>query len=162
LRIFVLDEGDEMLDRGFAPDVERILGYTPSTRQTALFSATVPPWVMVTAARHLHAPVTVRVDPTDEPPAEIEHVVYDVDLADRAGWGVRARRSRSSRLRRRRSGGRSSARWGAACRASRGHRRSAAARCRLIPRSPRRRRRAWRPRRLRPPSAAVRSRGVAH
>src|SRR5215208_4701051 len=51
LRVFVLDEGDEMLDRGFAPDVERILSRTPETRQTALFSATVPPWVMQTAAR---------------------------------------------------------------------------------------------------------------
>ena len=53
LRVFVLDEGDEMLDRGFAPDVERILARTPTTRQTALFSATVPAWVMETAARHL-------------------------------------------------------------------------------------------------------------
>jgi ATP-dependent RNA helicase DeaD len=83
LRIFVLDEGDEMLDRGFAPDVERILGFTPTTRQTALFSATVPAWVLETAARHLKQPITVRVDPVDESPAEIEHIVYDVDPADR-------------------------------------------------------------------------------
>ena len=82
LRIFVLDEGDEMLDRGFAPDVERILSRTPATRQTALFSATVPPWVMQTAARHLHDPVLVRVD-TNEAPPEIEHVVYDVDPTTR-------------------------------------------------------------------------------
>jgi ATP-dependent RNA helicase DeaD len=96
LRIFVLDEGDEMLDRGFAPDVERILSRTPSTRQTALFSATVPPWVMQTAAKHLHNPVLVRVDAA-EAPSEIEHVVYDVDpntrslalrtLLDRRGDG---------------------------------------------------------------------------
>jgi len=96
LRIFVLDEGDEMLDRGFAPDVERILARTPSTRQTALFSATVPPWVMQTATRHLHDPVLVRVDAAEAPP-EIEHVVYDVDpntrgialrtLLDRRGDG---------------------------------------------------------------------------
>ena len=96
LRIFILDEGDEMLDRGFAPDVERILARTPNTRQTALFSATVPPWVMQTAARHLHDPVLVRVD-KDEAPPEIEHVVYDVDpdtrslalrtLLDRRGDG---------------------------------------------------------------------------
>ena len=96
LRIFVLDEGDEMLDRGFAPDVERILARTPETRQTALFSATVPPWVMQTAARHLHDPALVRVDVAEAPP-EIEHVVYDVDpntrsqalrtLLDRRGDG---------------------------------------------------------------------------
>jgi ATP-dependent RNA helicase DeaD len=83
LRIFVLDEGDEMLDRGFAPDVERILARTPDTRQTALFSATVPPWVMQTAARHLHDPVLVRVDAAEAPP-EIEHVVYDVDPSTRS------------------------------------------------------------------------------
>jgi ATP-dependent RNA helicase DeaD len=83
LRLFVLDEGDEMLDRGFAPDVERILAATPATRQTALFSATVPAWVMETAARHLRRPVTVRVDPTVDAPPEIEHVVYEVDAATR-------------------------------------------------------------------------------
>ncbi len=83
VRIFVLDEGDEMLDRGFAPDVERIMSRTPNTRQTALFSATVPPWVMQTAARHLHNPVLVRVDTTEAPP-EIEHIVYDVDVNTRS------------------------------------------------------------------------------
>jgi ATP-dependent RNA helicase DeaD len=83
LRMFILDEGDEMLDRGFAPDVERILASTPSTRQTALFSATVPPWVMETAARHLHTPVTVRVDPGEQAPPEIEHIVYDVEPGER-------------------------------------------------------------------------------
>jgi ATP-dependent RNA helicase DeaD len=83
VRIFVLDEGDEMLDRGFAPDVERILARTPETRQTALFSATVPPWVMQTAARHLHDPALVRVDVIETPP-DIEHVVYDVDANTRS------------------------------------------------------------------------------
>jgi ATP-dependent RNA helicase DeaD len=79
LRIFVLDEGDEMLDRGFAPDVECILSQTPAQRQTALFSATVPEWVMKTAARHLRNPVTVRVDRETETPPEIRHIVYEVD-----------------------------------------------------------------------------------
>ena len=83
LRIFVLDEGDEMLDRGFAPDVERILAQTPERRQTALFSATVPAWVMTTAARHLRNPVSVRVDPDVQAPPEIEHVVYEVDPSAR-------------------------------------------------------------------------------
>ncbi|MBA2451516.1 MAG: DEAD/DEAH box helicase, partial [Chloroflexi bacterium] len=78
LRIFVLDEGDEMLDRGFAPDVERILGQTPTGRQTALFSATVPDWVLTTAKRHLRNPLTVRVDRGLEAPPAIEHVVYEV------------------------------------------------------------------------------------
>ncbi len=85
VRIFILDEGDEMLDRGFAPDVERILSQTPPTRQTALFSATMPPWVATTAARHLKNPVTVRVDGETQAPPEIEHVVYEMDPAIRLG-----------------------------------------------------------------------------
>ncbi|HEY3083735.1 MAG TPA: DEAD/DEAH box helicase [Chloroflexota bacterium] len=79
LRILVLDEGDEMLDRGFAPDVERILALTPTDRQTALFSATVPEWVMGTAAKHLREPAHARVDRDVDTPPEIEHVVYEVD-----------------------------------------------------------------------------------
>ena len=79
LRYFVLDEADEMLDRGFAPDVERILSHAPRERQTALFSATLPPWVAKIAARHVRDAVTIRVDSESPALAEIEHVVYDVD-----------------------------------------------------------------------------------
>ncbi len=79
LKIMVLDEGDEMLDRGFAPDVERILAHTPAQRQTAMFSATMPDWVMKTAAKHLRSPVTVRVDKELESPPEIQHTVYDME-----------------------------------------------------------------------------------
>ncbi|MBF8267467.1 MAG: box helicase domain protein [Dehalococcoidia bacterium] len=78
LKVFVLDEGDEMLDRGFAPDVERILAQAPANRQTALFSATVPDWVMQIAARHLRDPQLVRMDSDLEALAEISHVVYNI------------------------------------------------------------------------------------
>ncbi len=78
VRYLVLDEADEMLDRGFAPDVERILAHAPRDRQTALFSATVPPWVLDTGARYLDRPVTVRVDPAPQDVPAIEHTVYDV------------------------------------------------------------------------------------
>lgn len=81
VRVLVLDEGDEMLDRGFAPDVERIIRYTPAKRQTALFSATMPEWVAQTASKHLRNPVTVSVDPATTSAPAIEHVVYDVDPA---------------------------------------------------------------------------------
>src|SRR3954467_15476730 len=60
-RYVVLDEADEMLDLGFLEDVERILGLTPNGRQTALFSATMPPPIRALAERHLYDPVTVKV-----------------------------------------------------------------------------------------------------
>src|ERR687886_924903 len=60
-RYVVLDEADEMLDLGFLEDVERILALTPGSRQTALFSATIPPEIRDLAARHLYDPVTVKV-----------------------------------------------------------------------------------------------------
>src|SRR5216684_5495133 len=85
VRILILDEGDEMLDRGFAPDVERIIAYTPTTRQTALFSATLPEWVATTAAKHLKSPVTVSVDAGATSAPEIEHVVYDVEASAKMG-----------------------------------------------------------------------------
>jgi ATP-dependent RNA helicase DeaD len=61
VRYLVLDEADEMLDRGFAPDVERILGHTPRERQTALFSATMPARIMSIAQRHLKTPARVTI-----------------------------------------------------------------------------------------------------
>jgi ATP-dependent RNA helicase DeaD len=60
-RIVVLDEADEMLDLGFLEDVERILALTPSSRQTALFSATMPPEIQRLSEQYLYAPVVVKV-----------------------------------------------------------------------------------------------------
>ncbi|HWE31856.1 MAG TPA: DEAD/DEAH box helicase [Solirubrobacteraceae bacterium] len=60
-RFVVLDEADEMLDLGFLEDVERILALTPSSRQTALFSATMPPEIRRLADQYLYDPITVKV-----------------------------------------------------------------------------------------------------
>ncbi len=60
-RFVVLDEADEMLDLGFLEDVERILALTPSSRQTALFSATMPLEIRRLADQYLYHPVTVKV-----------------------------------------------------------------------------------------------------
>jgi superfamily II DNA/RNA helicase len=79
VRYLVLDEADEMLDRGFAPDVERILSHAPRDRQTALFSATIAEWVHQIAARHLDNPLTVRMDPApDQAAPSVEQLVYEV------------------------------------------------------------------------------------
>ncbi|HZR24185.1 MAG TPA: DEAD/DEAH box helicase [Vicinamibacterales bacterium] len=61
LRIVVLDEADEMLDMGFADDLETILQATPASRQTALFSATMPARIASIAARHLKTPARVTI-----------------------------------------------------------------------------------------------------
>jgi ATP-dependent RNA helicase DeaD len=60
-RFVVLDEADEMLDLGFLEDVERILALTPSSRQTALFSATMPSEIRRLADQYLYDPVTIKV-----------------------------------------------------------------------------------------------------
>jgi ATP-dependent RNA helicase DeaD len=60
-RFVVLDEADEMLDLGFLEDVERILALTPASRQTALFSATMPPAIRRLADEYLYRPVMVKV-----------------------------------------------------------------------------------------------------
>jgi ATP-dependent RNA helicase DeaD len=62
VKMVILDEADEMLDMGFAEDLEAILEATPAERQTALFSATLPPRIADIANKHLKNPVRVRID----------------------------------------------------------------------------------------------------
>jgi ATP-dependent RNA helicase DeaD len=61
-RFVVLDEADEMLDLGFLEDVEKILSLTPSSRQTALFSATMPPPIRKLADRYMYDPQVIKVE----------------------------------------------------------------------------------------------------
>jgi CxxC-x17-CxxC domain-containing protein len=83
VRFLVLDEADEMLDRGFAPDVEKIIARTTPDRQTALFSATVPAWVEQTARKHLHDAETVMIAPEPGELTQIEHFAFDLGNADK-------------------------------------------------------------------------------
>src|SRR6478735_8937930 len=61
LHVLILDEADEMLDMGFADDLDAILKATPATRQTALFSATMPARILAIAGRHLKNPARVTI-----------------------------------------------------------------------------------------------------
>jgi superfamily II DNA/RNA helicase len=83
IEYLVLDEADEMLDQGFAPDVERIIALTPGTgpqrRQTVLTSATMPAWVQRMVERHLIDPAVIRVIAEGEP--TLEHAILHVERA---------------------------------------------------------------------------------
>ena len=85
LRYMVLDEADEMLDQGFAHDVEAILGGTPSSRQTALFSATMPDWVAKTSRKYLRNPALVEVDANVQAPPSVNHLVYSIQKEAKLG-----------------------------------------------------------------------------
>jgi ATP-dependent RNA helicase DeaD len=83
-RFIVLDEADEMLDLGFLEDVERILSLTPSSRQTALFSATMPPEIRRLADQYLYDPVTVRVQTATLTVETVEQFALEVRPRDKA------------------------------------------------------------------------------
>jgi ATP-dependent RNA helicase DeaD len=77
-RYIVLDEADEMLDLGFIEDVERILRMCPSGRQTALFSATMPPPIARLAEGYMYDPVTIKVTPRQLTVDAIEQAYVEV------------------------------------------------------------------------------------
>ena len=85
VRFLVLDEADEMLDRGFAHDVEAILNRTPASRQTALLSATMPDWVAKTATKYMRDPAKVEVDADLTALPTVKHLVYTIEKAEKMG-----------------------------------------------------------------------------
>ena len=74
LKMLVLDEADEMLDMGFADDLEAILEATPAARQTALFSATMPPRILTIARKHLNSPHRITIAREKAAPGKLPRV----------------------------------------------------------------------------------------
>jgi ATP-dependent RNA helicase DeaD len=83
-RYIVLDEADEMLDLGFIEDVEKILRMCPSGRQTALFSATMPPPIKKLAEGYMYDPVTIKITPKQLTVDKISQAFVEVPAKEKA------------------------------------------------------------------------------
>jgi ATP-dependent RNA helicase DeaD len=86
LRVLILDEADEMLDMGFAEDLDAILKATPASRQTALFSATMPARIMAIAEQHLKDPARItiaREKPSAGKMPRVRQIAYIVNRAQK-------------------------------------------------------------------------------
>ncbi len=84
IRFFILDEADEMLDMGFIEDIEWILEQSPAERQTALFSATMPPRIVDLSARYLNRPEMLTIAGKQMTVPETRQTSYEVPKARKA------------------------------------------------------------------------------
>ena len=87
LEILVLDEADEMLDMGFAEDLEAILTATPESRQTALFAATMAPRIASIAERHLRDPERITVKAEKRAPGRMPQIRQAAYIVSRGQKG---------------------------------------------------------------------------
>ena len=78
LKFFILDEADEMLDMGFIEDIEWVLEQAPAERQTALFSATMPPRIADLAGRYMNAPERISVVGKDMTAENTRQYAYEI------------------------------------------------------------------------------------
>src|SRR5688572_20362540 len=99
LQMLVLDEADEMLDMGFADDLDAILKATPDARQTALFSATMPARLVSIAGRHLKNPARVTIEREKAATGKVPRVRQIAYVVNRATRRPRWRASSTWRIR---------------------------------------------------------------
>ena len=83
IEVLVLDEADRMLDMGFMPDVRKIVERCPRSRQTMLFSATVPPEIEQLCKWALRNPETVEIGQRRSPAETVTHALYPVDTGQK-------------------------------------------------------------------------------
>lgn len=79
----VLDEADEMLNMGFQEDLHTILGTTPSTKRTMLFSATMPEAIRKIANKFMNQPVEILIGQRNSGVLNVKHEFYMVHAKDR-------------------------------------------------------------------------------
>ena len=88
IEVLALDEADEMLDMGFAEDLEALLTATPETRQTALFAATMAPRIASIAERHLRAPERITIKAEKRAPGKLPQIRQVAYVVSRHQKGV--------------------------------------------------------------------------
>lgn len=84
VKVLVLDEADQMLDMGFIQPLKKIVSRIPRSRQTLMFSATMPPEIQGLAEQWLNNPITVQADGGARPPEKIKQSVAHVDQSRKA------------------------------------------------------------------------------
>lgn len=83
VKIAVLDEADEMLDMGFIDDITRILKEIPETRQTLLFSATMPDEILRISKRYMRSPEKIRIPSETLTASKIDQIFFEVKREDK-------------------------------------------------------------------------------
>ena len=98
IEVLVLDEADEMLDLGFLPDIEKLLTKTPPSRQSLLFSATMPAPILALARATLNRPVNIRAEGADAQATvpDITQFVYQAHDLDKPEVVARIAQARNA------------------------------------------------------------------